>query len=724
MPHNSSSFLLEVISNNQKPVESSQTTPVPTNIPMTPCDDFQSLNTAMECLASLFQYFGRYIGQLINETCELLFKLSSINNQKSVITRTTATYTLSRAFQGVPGKNYQLKLSQTSLKQLRNILEKDKSQTVKQHAAKALLHLIQLNTHMDYLLIIPDIEYSYLSWLTICMNSSSNSIYQLNLGQLFGGILVTSQIQAQKLKITKGTRLTYDKCLEYLFLLASKGTLTKSTGLLKSAIFSNAKDSSIGIKCGLHAVAYFINTMSVDHLESHLRYFIKSIIENCTNFNSFKFIIRLVVSLLPEKSLASNMMKRVKNQLSEVLKNLDTSKNLDSKQIQTSDFAYKTKCLLFTIQEIVLKLKSSSAACLESNQVLSTILESKFTNSIDVSDQKAATLKAISTASPQLTNLIIEACVKNLIKFMDEDVTDLEIRTSAKIILQCMQFISEVELNPENTSKFVGIPFEQPKEIFTYGEMFLTSCESPVMIEAGWLLIHAAMMLEQKSLEPRLILLWKGVAASSSLIPNDTKNLQKVAQLQMDNTIEKILVNSIGALESMLLMNKFFEGVIVLSFRLHEIIPNEKLKKTLLKSLVKFGHKLKPHLPKQISLAKTEMREADPCEESIIVLRDCWLSLDDDEKSELVNSFKEVIQSKQCTSQFSSQVIKFFAGIYKTGVLKSQLVADIIYCVFGGLAADNQDVYKPACQAITNCVNWSEGGAQVGDRIYKLTLDE
>merc|ERR1712223_1515972 len=111
--------------------------------------------------------------------------------------------------------------------------------------------------------------------------------------------------------------------------------------------------------------------------------------------------------------------------------------------------------------------------------------------------------------------------------------------------------------------------------------MFLTSSESPVMIEAGWILIHAAMMLEQKSLEPRLILLWKGVAASSSLLPKNTQNLQKVAQLQMDNTIQKILVNAVGALESMLLMNKFFKGVISLSFQLLDLIPNEDLKQNL-----------------------------------------------------------------------------------------------------------------------------------------------
>ena len=176
----------------------------------------------------------------------------------------------------------------------------------------------------------------------------------------------------------------------------------------------------------------------------------------------------------------------------------------------------------------------------------------------------------------------------------------------------------------------------------------------------------------------------------------------------------------------MLLMNKFFEGVITLSFQLLDLIPNEDLKQNLFKCLVKFGHKLKPHLQQMVNLSKTEFKNTQkpPCKESIIVLRDCWLSLDDDEKQQLVNSFKEVIQGKQCTSEFQSCVIEFFSGIYKTGVLKSQLVADIIYCVFGGLAAENQEVYKPACQAITNCVNWSESGAQVGDRIYKLTLDE
>ena len=61
----------------------------------------KTINTCLECLTSLFQHYGRYIGQLIDESCELVFKLTS-STKYPVIVRATATAALSKIFVGVP----------------------------------------------------------------------------------------------------------------------------------------------------------------------------------------------------------------------------------------------------------------------------------------------------------------------------------------------------------------------------------------------------------------------------------------------------------------------------------------------------------------------------------------------------------------------------------------------------------------------------------------------
>ena len=227
---------------------------------------------------------------------------------------------LSKIFKGTP--QFQLKLCQSSFKNLKYILEKEKSQTVKQHAVEAILYVI-LNPNMSNYLILPEIESHVFSWMVSnCMfYASYNEKYKKKLGYVFGSILSASQ--SPSLKIIKGFRVSYEKCLEYLFLLSSNGRLTakksKLSALMGAVNLTGSFNESLNeydlgyanaISCGNYAVEKFIRLQGPDHLESHLRIFLISLCEYSTLESSYKKAVNLMVNFLPEKSIANSIIKK------------------------------------------------------------------------------------------------------------------------------------------------------------------------------------------------------------------------------------------------------------------------------------------------------------------------------------------------------------------------------------------------------------------------------
>ena len=155
-------------------------------------------------------------------------------------------------------------------------------------------------------------------------------------------------------------------------------------------------------------------------------------------------------------------------------------------------------------------MQYSAAACIESTNLLKILfsIDCEFSN-FKNPNQRAETFKAICEAVPQLTSIIIEEASKDFMTcFMMEmegqtgadgqtgagttgagtttsTTTDPnEVKkpdTSPKLVLANSKTIFAVitsviaQQNSQKTSALdvVGIPSDQPKEIFTYGETFL-----------------------------------------------------------------------------------------------------------------------------------------------------------------------------------------------------------------------------------------------------------
>ena len=165
----------------------------------------------------------------------------------------------------------------------------------------------------------------------------------------------------------------------------------------------------------------------------------------------------------------------------------------------TATYESRIEILFYVIQKSVQKLQYSAAACIESTNLLKILfsIDCEFSN-FKNPNQRAETFKAICEAVPQLTSIIIEEASKDFMTcFMMEMEGDTgssttttatdptnEVQkpdTSPKLVLANSKTIFAVitsviaQQNSQKTSALdvVGIPSDQPKEIFTYGETFL-----------------------------------------------------------------------------------------------------------------------------------------------------------------------------------------------------------------------------------------------------------
>ena len=630
----------------------------------------------MECLALLFQNFGRLIGQLMDETSTLLFKFSV---SKSVVVRTTAVYAISKMFQGTNSSSYLSKTVHSSMKNLKTIINSDTSQTVKVYAVNALRYLV-INTKSP--LYLPDLEHSILQLTLNHMHTAMHVNYQASLGNLLAGCLSASQDTS--LKITKGKRVAYEKCLEYLFTIASSGKLSKSGSKLSTLTFKSVKPTANSHNSVLFALKIFFTNLGPDHLESHIRTFLHYLSEYCLDEQAYRFTADIAVDLLSEK-FCNSLIKKC---FQEMKKNIPISQ--------------KNGCL-YIILNCIKKLGSSSLTVVESEKVISKVLASG-----TAVHEKAKFFATLSSILPQVMYIIINQTISFLPNWDDPENT-LKILEASEIIYACL---ARIDLKNSEKNDFTGISSDTPIEIFTFGESMVTCSQNQDIIRSGWILIHACLLVEPDQFQPRVAILVKNIRPEA-----DGTGSPDSYNISQDHLIENVK----GALKTCqyLEFNEYNYEMIQTLFcqtlplqlqtLLYKIIlnmPRRFVKDDFLNSLVE----------KCVSdLAKPTSGPA------IKALSTYWNDLHGEIQESTISRLKSQWQKLKNTD-FPIKVIEFLSSLSKFSI-SGQTAADIIWLSYGGLAKQSE-ISKQASKAIVNACLWCDNTAEVSRRVYDLAITE
>ena len=212
--------------------------------------------------------------------------------------------------------------------------------------------------------------------------------------------------------------------------------------------------------------------------------------------------------------------------------------------------------LFYVIERSVTRLQNSALQILESTNLLKILFAAR----CDL-NQKANTFYAICKSVSQLTGIIIEEASKDFMTCITDEQQGMmenpeaadqkevkkvdlnDILCNSKIIYKIITcLVAEQHNNTSSSSSSspkiedeldkIGIPSDQPKEIFIYGETLLRHSKNPILIKAGWLLLKAALSLESNILRERLHLLEKFIEEDPENKPNN-KTVSYIGALEI-----------------------------------------------------------------------------------------------------------------------------------------------------------------------------------------------